>query len=72
MKVDKDKALDSHKTDEKIVIEGVLIDNITAEMILGIAIDRMSEETLAMIGIDQEKEVTHLEEIVTDAIIVQI
>ena len=59
MKADKDKALDSHKTDEEIVIEGELIDKITAEMIVEIGIDKISEETLVMIEIDQGKEAPH-------------
>ena len=71
-KADKDKALDSHKTDEEIVIEWELIEKITAEMIVEIGIDKISEEILVMIGIDQEKEAPLPEEIVVDAITVQI
>ena len=48
--VDKDK--DRHKTDEEAVIEGELIDKISAEMIVEIEVDKISEETLAMIEID--------------------
>ena len=36
-KADKDKALDSHKTDKEMVIEGKLIDKITTEMIVEIS-----------------------------------
>ena len=50
--VDRDKALDRHKTDEDTVIEGELIDKISAEMIVEIEVDKISEETLAMIEID--------------------
>ena len=49
---DTDKALDRHKTEEEIVIEGELIDKISSEMIVEIEVDEISEETLAMIEID--------------------
>ena len=58
MMADKDKVLDSHRTDEEIVTEGDLIDRITAEMIVEIGVDKISEETLVMIGIDQKKPLT--------------
>ena len=38
--VDKDKALDRHKTEEETVIEGELIDKISAEMIVEIEVDK--------------------------------
>ena len=50
--VDKNKALDRHKTDEETVIEGKLIDKTSAEMIVEIEVGITSEETLAMIETD--------------------
>ena len=50
--VDKDKALDRHKTDKETLIEGELTDKISAEMIVEIEVDKTSEETLATIEID--------------------
>ena len=50
--VDKDNTLDRHKMDEETVIEGELIDKISAEMIVEIEVDKISEETLTMIEID--------------------
>ena len=72
MMVEKDKALDCHKTGEETVIEGELKDKIIAEMMVEIEVDKILEETLAVLEIDQGKEAPHPEEMITDTITVQI
>ena len=59
---DKDKDLDSHKIDDKTVIEGELIDKITVEMLVEIGVKKISEGILEMTETDQEKEALHPEE----------